>query len=206
MRKKYEPDGQNNPTFIEAARRAQIIECAIETLAALGYAQASLAQIAKRAGISKGVIVYYFSSKEELFEQVVKAIYAEGAHIMGPLISAQPTAAYMLQTYIRTNVEYIGEHRMQMMAIREIVLNFRGQDGKLRFGLVNEGPILEALEALLRKGQHGGEFRHFDVRVMAVTIRRAIDTLPNLLEANPNLDAEVYASELVTLFDRATAL
>src|ERR1051326_6821589 len=70
MRIKDKPDGQNNPTFTEAARRTQIIECAIETLATLGYAQASLAQIAKRAGISKGVIVYYFSSKEELFEQV----------------------------------------------------------------------------------------------------------------------------------------
>ena len=63
MRIKDKPDGQNHPTFTEAARRTQIIECAIETLATLGYAQASLAHIAKRAGISKGVIVYYFSSK-----------------------------------------------------------------------------------------------------------------------------------------------
>ncbi len=73
MRIKNKPDGQSRPTFTEAARRTQIIECAIETLATLGYAQASLAHIAKRAGISKGVIVYYFSSKEELFEQVIQA-------------------------------------------------------------------------------------------------------------------------------------
>ena len=57
MRIKDKPDGQSRPTFTEAARRIQIIECAIETLATLGYAQASLAHIAKRAGISKGVIV-----------------------------------------------------------------------------------------------------------------------------------------------------
>ena len=52
MRIKDKPDGQNRPTFTEAARRTQIIECAIETLATLGYAQASLAHIAERAGIS----------------------------------------------------------------------------------------------------------------------------------------------------------
>lgn len=34
--------------------------------------------------------------------------------------------------------------------------------------------------------------------------RRAIDALPLLFVANPNLDADLYARELVALFDRAT--
>lgn len=206
MRTKDKPDGQNRPTFTEAARRAQIIECAIETLATLGYAQASLAHIAERAGVSKGVIVYYFSSKEELFEQVIQAIYAEGAHLLGPPIAAQPTATLMLQIYIQTNVEYIGTHRLQMMAIREIALNFRTADGKLHSSVLKDGPILEALEVILRKGQDSGEFRAFDPRVMAITIRQAIDVVPRLLATNPDLDVEAYARELATLFDRATAL
>lgn len=71
MRTKNASGGQKRPSFIEAARRAQIIECAIETIAMLGYAQASLAQIAKRAGISKSVITYHFTGEEELIEQVV---------------------------------------------------------------------------------------------------------------------------------------
>ena len=132
MQTKNTSDGQKRPSFIEAARKAQLIECAIETIARLGYAQASLTQIAKRAGISKSVITYYFSSKEELIEQVVEAIYAAGAHFMGPQIAAQPTANLMLQTYIQSNVEYIRTHRLQMMAIMEIVLNVRTEDGKLR--------------------------------------------------------------------------
>jgi AcrR family transcriptional regulator len=206
MQTKNTSDGQKRPSFIEAARKAQLIECAIETIARLGYAQASLTQIAKRAGISKSVITYYFSSKEELIEQVVEAIYAAGAHFMGPQIAAQPTANLMLQTYIQSNVEYIRTHRLQMMAIMEIVLNVRTEDGKLRYGRATEEPVLKALEILLRRGQHNGEFRAFDLRVMAVTIRQAIDVVPRWLSANPNLDGEAYARELVTLFDRATAL
>jgi TetR/AcrR family fatty acid metabolism transcriptional regulator len=196
--------GQKRPSFIETARRAQLIECAIETIATLGYAQASLAQIAQRAGISKSVITYYFSSKEALIEQVVTEIYTAGAHFMGPRIAAQPTAALMLQTYIQTNVEYISTHLTQMMAIIEIAINFRTEDGKLRYGVATEEPVLAALEGLLRKGQQEGDFRAFDLRVMAVTIRRSIDALPPLLLANPNLDADRYAQELVALFDRAT--
>jgi len=79
---------------------------------------------------------------------------------------------------IQTNVEYIGTHRLQMLAIREIVLNFRPADGKFRSGLLKESSILDAIEAILRKGQQDGEFRAFDLQVMAITIRQAIDVVP----------------------------
>lgn len=204
MRTKNKLGGQNHPSFIEAARRAQIIECAIETIATLGYAQASLAQIAQRADISKGVISYYFTSKEELIEQIVTEIYTAGANFMVPQIAAQPTATLMLRTYIQTNIAYIGTHRMQMQAIAEIMVNYRTKDGKLHYNIETEEPVLAALEAILRKGQLDGEFTTFDLRVMAVTIRRAIDAVPSLLVVNPDLDTDAYAREVVALFDRAT--
>jgi TetR/AcrR family fatty acid metabolism transcriptional regulator len=204
MRTKDKTDGQNRPTFTEAARRTQLIECAIETIATLGYGQASLAKIAKRAGISKGVIIYYFKSREELIEQVVTDIYTAAVQAVTPQIAAQPTAQLQLHAYIRSAVEYIGTHRMQMVALLEIALNFRTEDGKLRYGGTTEEWILTALEARLRQGQEDGEFRAFDVRVMAVTIRRAIDAVAPLLAAHPHLDTASYARELVTLFDRAT--
>ena len=203
MQTKKTSGGQKRPSFIEAARRAQLIECAIETIATLGYAQASLAQVARRANISKSVITYYFTSKEELLEQVVTEIYTAAVQAVTPQIAAQPTAALRLQAYIRSAVDYIGTHRMRMVALLEIALNFRTADGKLRYSGTEEW-ILTALEALLRQGQEEGEFRAFDLRVMAVTIRRAIDAVAPLLAAHPNLDTDSYARELVTLFDRAT--
>jgi TetR/AcrR family fatty acid metabolism transcriptional regulator len=204
MQTKKTSDGQKRPSFIEAARRAQLIECAVETIATLGYAQASLAQVARRANISKSVITYYFTSKEELLEQVVTEIYTAAVQAVTPQIAAQPTARLRLQAYIRSAVDYIGTHRMRMVALLEIVLNFRTADGKLRYSGTTEEWILTALEALLRQGQEEGEFRAFDLRVMAVTIRRAIDAVAPLLAAHPNLDTDSYARELVTLFDRAT--
>ncbi|MEV7908062.1 TetR family transcriptional regulator, partial [Streptomyces anulatus] len=59
MRPENEPVGQNTKSFIERARRAQIIASAIEVIAEHGFANASLARIAKHAGISKGVISYH---------------------------------------------------------------------------------------------------------------------------------------------------
>ena len=197
-------DGQKRPSFIEAARKAQLIECAIATIATLGYTQASLAQIAKCADISKSVIAYYFTSKEELIEQVVTAIYKDAAAFIGPRITAQPTPALRLHAYIQSHVEYISTHLQQMMAISTIAINFRTEEGKLRYGAATAEPMRAPLETLLRNGQQAGEFREFDVHVMAVTIRAAIDALSPLFIAHPHLDADLYARELTTLFDRAT--
>lgn len=204
MGTKNTTDGQKRPSFIEAARRAQLIECAIETMATLGYAQASLAQIAQCAGISKSAITYYFSSKEELIEQVVVAIYKDASASIGPQITAEASPALQLRAYIRAHVAYISAHLNQMRAIMEIVRNVRTEEGKPRYSAPAAEPVRAALEALLRKGQQAGEFCDFDVRVMAVTIRSAIDALSPYLIANPQVDAERYAQELVTLFDRAT--
>jgi AcrR family transcriptional regulator len=67
---------RTRPTLTEQARRAQIIAAAMETIAELGYAHASFAQIAKRAGLSStGLISYHFASKKELDWAVVKEIY-----------------------------------------------------------------------------------------------------------------------------------
>jgi TetR/AcrR family fatty acid metabolism transcriptional regulator len=197
---KQPSDGPKRPSFIEEARRAQLIACAIETIATLGYAQASLAHIAERAGISKSAIAYYFSSKEELIAQVGKEILTDAAHVIGPQIAAQPTPRLRLHAYLQAHVMYIHSHLQYMMAIMEIASNARA----LSYAATAQRPVLKALEAMLRNGQEAGEFREFDPHVMAVTIRAAIDRLSPLFMAEPDLDPEAYAGELVDLFDRAT--
>ena len=57
-------------TAIERTRRAQIIEATAVCIAVNGYSASSLATIAKQAGVSKGVILYHFGSKDTLIEEV----------------------------------------------------------------------------------------------------------------------------------------
>ncbi|UUZ81859.1 TetR/AcrR family transcriptional regulator [Paenibacillus sp. P26] len=77
----------------EQTRKEQILEVAIETVAAFGYAQASIGQIAKRAGISKGVITYHFASKDEMMDQIVTEVYEAAARFMAPRIDRETTPA-----------------------------------------------------------------------------------------------------------------
>jgi len=57
---------------IRKARRKQILEAALEVFASEGYHRASIFKIAQHAGISKGLMYNYFSSKEELLQEVLQ--------------------------------------------------------------------------------------------------------------------------------------
>lgn len=197
--------GQEDRSFIEIARRAQIIECAIDVIAELGYGRASLAEIAKRAGVSKGVISYHFAGKSELMQQVINSVIEKAGAVMLPRIFAERSAAGMLRAYIESNLEFLDSHRNHIMAVMNISGGARGDDGKPMIDLtLTFEPAVRELENLLRSGQEHGEFREFSTRVMAVTIRNAIDAVSLQLAANPELDLKIYANELATLFNVAT--
>ena len=59
---------------IKQKRREQIIVTALENFAHRGYDRTSVSDIAKDAGMSKGLMYNYFNSKEELLIAVVKFV------------------------------------------------------------------------------------------------------------------------------------
>ncbi len=206
MRSENDPVGQQKDrSFIETARRAQIMAAAIDTIAELGYGQASLARIAKRAGTSKGVILYHFDGKDDLIRELVAELSARGRAYLGPRLEAQPTGAGMLRTYIEANLDFVRENRNHVAAVVEIALNARSADGGslYDFSIREEGA--ESLRQLLAYFQGTGEFRaDFDPAVVALAIRSALDAVPARLARDPGLDLGHYGRELAGLFSIAT--
>jgi AcrR family transcriptional regulator len=194
--------GQDARSFIEMARRAQIVESAIDTIAEVGFANASMERIAKRAGISRGLISYHFAGKDELIAQVLITVFSDGAAFMVPRIDAEPTPARQLRAYIESNLEYMRAHPNRMTATVEIVLG-----GAIAKGLPGIDPDqaegLAHLEELLRQGQAAGEFRDFDPTFMARAIRNVIDGIPPHV-SDPGFDMDACIRELTTLFELAT--
>jgi AcrR family transcriptional regulator len=195
-------DGQEARSFIETARRAQIVECAIDTIAEVGYANASMERIAKRANISRGLISYHFAGKDELMAQVLTTVYADGAAFMGPRIGAETTAAGRLRAYVESNLEYMRAHPRRMAATVALVVG-----GALADDLPgidpDEAEGLAPLEELLRQGQAAGEFRDFDPTFMARAIRNVIDGIPPRV-SDPGFDMNACIRELTTLVELAT--
>jgi AcrR family transcriptional regulator len=56
----------------DSAKRRQIVEGARTVFRALGFDAASMGEIAKAAGVSKGTLYVYFKDKDELFQAIVE--------------------------------------------------------------------------------------------------------------------------------------
>lgn len=205
VRSAHETIGQKNRTFTETARRAQIVAAAIQTIAELGYAQASMARIAERVGITKGVIAYHFDGKDELIREIVAEVLASGEEYMRSRVVGDARGPEILRAYIESNLGFMSEHRSQVIAIAEIARNARRADGKSSFDPTILDAATGGLAQLLASGQQTGVFRAgFDPMVMAAAIRAAIDAVPRALARDLSLDVEHHAHELATLFDLAT--
>ena len=62
---------------MEPVRRRQMIDATIRTIHELGFPNTSLAQVARRAGVSQGLVAHYFRDKAGLLEATMRHIAAE---------------------------------------------------------------------------------------------------------------------------------
>ncbi|MCY4726854.1 TetR/AcrR family transcriptional regulator [Nocardioides sp. STR2] len=181
------------------ARRAQVVEATIGVIAEEGFARASFARIAERAGLSSTrLISYHFAGKAELVSALVEHVVGDIGRHVGGLVMAAESPGARLSAYIEGVVGYADSHRAQMSALMQVAMAGAG-------GEATSGPSdLGHLERILADGQSQGEMRDFDTHVMATTIQRAVETVVFRLQADPALDCAAYARELVELFDRGT--
>lgn len=200
MRPEKETGGQRS--FIEEARRRQIVDAAVDVLAEAGFGGTSLARIAERAGISKGVISYHFDGKDELMREVVTHLFVAGAAFMEPRLAQQETATDTLRVFIATNLEFHRAERTLLRAMIEVVINLRNADGTPAF-LPSDGEdaMVAPVAEILREGQRSGEFSaDFDAVVMARLIRDSIDGAAGHTARDPEFDVDAHADQLVRIY------
>ena len=190
----------------EAARRAQIVSATIATIAELGYRKATFARIRERAGLSSTRIIgYHFGTKAGLMQAVVTTVLGIKEKFLLERAAGTTDRAEVLRAHIETEVAFLRDCPECVRVLREVAANAGDPDG---WQLA--GPMLKDLQAgqferLLRQGQQEGAFGTFSPPVMARTIAQAVDGAAEAYAADPSLDLDAYAAELVTLFVRATA-
>ena len=175
MRSDSKLGGQTRSSFIEEARRRQIIDTAIGTIASRGYAGASLAEIARGAGISKGVISYHFQSKGALFDEILSRLLREPADFVKERVDAVDRAQDKLRAYISANFEFMKSHRNHFVALVGLWESKASSEKSNRFKAEAYEPSRRYLSRILEAGVRGAELRSLPHETMASVIQAAID-------------------------------
>jgi AcrR family transcriptional regulator len=156
-------------------RRGEILDCAVLVFGGSGYKRTTLAQVAKRAGVSAGTVCHYFGSKATLFEEVI-------AERLMPFVEIEEASAAqyrgaargLLHQLLRRSWERAWEPGiLDLVRVVKVESGEFPESGRLLCQQLGErwrrlyGNILLA-------GMKSGEFRPMDVDVAARTISYAV--------------------------------
>lgn len=92
-------------TKISDIRRAELRRAAFEVLQTEGMAGATLERVAAQAGASKGIVLHYFASKQELFEHAMREANLKLAEVVIVRLNRASTPRERLDAIIEGNFD-----------------------------------------------------------------------------------------------------
>jgi AcrR family transcriptional regulator len=171
----------------EASKRRQILDGARKVFMDLGFDGASMGEIARSAGVSKGTLYVYFADKNRLFEAIVEEEALEKGEIVFNLDPAREVAITLREfgeTYITTLCRPGGGSSIRtVMAIAE-----RMPDVGRRYYTQTLESTIDRLAAYLKAHVELGELAIEDCQLAAsqfMLMCQASLFLPYIFQASP---------------------
>lgn len=189
-------------SFIERARRQQLIEAAMVTVNEIGYHRASLAEIGKRADVAKSAVGYYFSSKEALLLALVESVFAALGEAVLVAVQEQRDASSRLRAYAEGYLAHVDTHRHVIAAAVEIVVSHRTADGTPLYLLEDEGDTA-LLRTILAAGMDEGVFRRLPIAVATGLAESVIDRAITVVQRDLGADLGELRAHAVPFLFRA---
>ncbi len=153
----------------EANSKRKILDAALEEFGDLGYDGARVDRIARAAGVNKAMIYYYFTSKENLFREVVRGHFLPKIRRLGEAIDAsndlEATLLEAAETYRRLfhQQDYFLRIALRELAKPEsLLLDEIGNS-------IRGSQIPAKLGQALQRGMESGELRRLDVHQTIVS-------------------------------------
>lgn len=163
-------------------KRAGILQAAMEVFAEKGVARSKMADIARAAGIGKGTIYEYFSSKEEIFASAFQLINSEIDRAIPRTLEGVDDPVEKLRRLIEVTMTGFTEWGEEFL---EIMMDFWAEGVRKR----EEGMMslidLKGMYAryrgmigqILNEGIQRGIFREVDVLLTASILMASLDGL-----------------------------
>ena len=182
--------------------RERILRAAAECFAENGYAGCSVADIMKRAQVSKGCLYVHFGSKEELFRHIIETEHQKGAE-RARQAAVKPPYLKGVTWFMKECIQNAGfpmDHRLWTE-----VLAVAARDPSLREAFVqSERATRRFFVELLKKAAEAGEIDgSLDLEVVSIWLYALGDGLIARTADDPGFDLRDHFDVFETLVHRA---
>ncbi|MBU8905960.1 TetR/AcrR family transcriptional regulator [Desertibacillus haloalkaliphilus] len=180
------------------SKRERIVEAALDEFLELGFDRATIQAIAKRAGVGKGTTYEYFSSKEELFSEVVETnVDYLVAELIEELDDSVPLYESVRRFYQRNLNFVLSESKFKQILLQ----NFGKIPEDLQQRMVSKQQQLTiSIEKLLEKAIDRGEIRELNPRVGASMLLKGLQVIYHYQPKQGETLAEVIEEQLEIMF------
>jgi AcrR family transcriptional regulator len=176
-------------------RRAQIAELAEELFAEHGYAGVSMAELSRRAGVTKPVIYEIFGSKEGLYRACVEHTATDLAERVTSAVTATDQPIDQLRSGIAAWFAFAAEHRRAWEALyaaegrfADAIETVRRNQAALVAGLLGQIAVERGVAVDARQ-----------LEATAQAVNGATETVAMWAKDHPDLSPEVLADWSVAL-------
>jgi AcrR family transcriptional regulator len=131
--------------------RRRLLDAAEEVFAELGFYDASIVKITEAAGVAQGTFYQYFSSKQEVFEELVRDLNARVRHAMQESASQGSDRIEQERLGFRGYFQFTSEHPALYRIIRQAEF-VSPATLQYHYEKITEGYV-EGLRAAMERGE-----------------------------------------------------
>jgi AcrR family transcriptional regulator len=155
-----EPSPANEERLRDADRsQSTILAAARDEFAEFGLGGARMDRIAKRAGLNKRLIYYYFEDKEKLFQSVLEQTYRDIREQEMELRLMELEPATAVRRLIEFTWDYYLAHPEFLTLLNSANLHRARHLAESKRARELNSPVIETLAAVLERGRRVGTFR-----------------------------------------------
>ena len=156
---------------ITAFRRSVLLEAAQKVFGTCGFDGATMERIAQEAGVAKGTIYLYYSSKQSIYDAALNSALAELDEMTRRRLDAAATVREAVSAFIQARTEYFLARPdffcMYIAAVAAHITTRKKRASELHAILDRQ---TRALEAAIARGVARGEVRRVDPAATALAI------------------------------------
>jgi AcrR family transcriptional regulator len=180
---------------LSAERRRQILDAAVSVVAERGLCDTRIEDVAKRAGTSAGLVIYYFGKRDRLLAEALahseQQFYAEAKRDLAGIESARDQLAHLLRQSCATGSYGDLEWRDGWLLWLDLWARAPRDPDVARDRQQLDRRWRETIAEVVRHGQERGEFGPVDPDDFAVRLAALIDGLAiQVVLADPDVPAE----------------
>ena len=144
----------------KADRPAEITAAAMSAFAENGYDATRVDDVARRAGVSKGLLYRYFETKEDLFKAVIRGFVSPQ---VANLVAAADATDLSVEAFLRgpflEKIQQVPRSPLRILLRLMVSEGPKHPDLTAFYWQQVISPALAAMRGLLEKGVRSGEFR-----------------------------------------------